>query len=35
MLINEDNETFENNVMNIRSDYNVVRNVAVIVKIKN
>ena len=35
MSINEDNETFENNVMNIRSDHNVVRNVAVIVKIKN
>ena len=35
MSINEDNETFKNNVMNIRSDYNVVRDVAVIVKIKN
>ena len=35
MSINKDNETFENNVMNIRFDHNVVRNVAVIVKIKN
>ena len=35
MLINENNKIFENNIMNIRSDYNVVRNVAVINKIKN
>ena len=35
MSINEDNETFENNVMNIRFNYNVVRNVAVTVKTKN
>ena len=33
--INENNETFENNVMNICSDHNVVRNVVVTVKIKN
>ena len=35
MLINENNETLKNNVMNIRSDHSVVRDVAVIVKIKN
>ena len=35
MSINENNETFENNVMNICFNYSVVRNVAVIVKIKN
>ena len=35
MSINEDNETLKNNIMNIRFNYNVVRNVAVIVKIKN
>ena len=35
MSINENNEIFENNVMNIRFDYNVVRNVAVTVKIEN
>ena len=35
MSINKNNETFENNVMNIRSDYNVVRDVIVIIKIKN
>ena len=35
MSINENNETFKNNVMNIRFDHSVVRNVAVIVKIKN
>ena len=35
MSINENNETFENNIMNIRFDYNVARDAAVIVKIKN
>ena len=35
MSINENNETLENNIMNIRFDYNVVRDVAVIVKTKN
>ena len=35
MLINKNNEIFENNVMNIRFDYNIIRDVAVIVKIKN
>ena len=35
MSINENNEIFENNVMNIRFDYSVVRDVAVTVKIKN
>ena len=35
MLINEDNEIRKNNVMNIRFDYNIVKNIAVIVKIKN
>ena len=35
MSINENNETFENNIINIRFDHNVVRNVIVIVKIKN
>ena len=35
MSINENNETFKNNVMNICSNYNVVRDVAVIVKIKS
>ena len=35
MSINEDNKTFKNNVMNIRFDYNVVKNIAVTVKIKN
>ena len=35
MSISNNNKTFKNNVMNIRSDYNVVRDVVVIVKIKN
>ena len=35
MSINENNETFKNNVMNIRFDHNVARDVAVTVKIKN
>ena len=35
MSINENNETFENNFMNIRSDYNVVRDIAVTIKIEN
>ena len=35
MSINENNEILKNNVMNIRFDYSVARNVAVIVKIKN
>ena len=35
MSINENNEILKNNVMNIRSDHNVARDVAVIVKIKN
>ena len=35
MSINENNENLENNVMNIRFDHNVVRNVAVIIKIEN
>ena len=35
MSINKDNEIFENNVINIRFDYNVVKDVAVTVKTKN
>ena len=35
MSINENNKTFENNIMNIRFNYNVVKDVAVTVKIKN
>ena len=35
MSINENNETFENNVMNIRFDHNVAKDVAVTIKIKN
>ena len=35
MSINENNEIFENNVINIRFDHNVAKDVAVIVKIKN
>ena len=35
MSINKNNEILKNNVMNIRFNHNVVRNVAVIVKIKN
>ena len=34
-LINNENEAFENNIMNINLDYNVVENVVVIVKIEN
>ena len=33
--INEENEIFENNAMNINFNYNVVENAVVIVKIKN
>ena len=35
MSINKNNETFKNNVMNIRFNHNAVSNVAVIVKIKD
>ena len=35
MSINENNEIFKDNVINIRSDYNVARDVAITVKIKN
>ena len=35
MSINENNETFENNVMNICFDHNVAKDAAVIVKTKN
>ena len=35
MSINKNNETFKNNVMNIRFNYNVVKDIAVTVKIKN
>ena len=35
MLINKNNEIFKNNIMNIRFDHNVVRNVTVTVKSKN
>ena len=34
-LINDENEIFENNIMNINFDYNVVENAAVVVKIEN
>ena len=35
MLDNENKKTLKNNVINIHSDYNVVKDVAVTVKIKN
>ena len=35
MSINEDNEILKNNVINIRFNYNVDKDVIVIVKIKN
>ena len=33
--IDDKNETFENNIMNINFDYNVVENVVIVVKIEN
>ena len=35
MSINENNKTFKNNVMNICFNHNVVKNIVVIIKIKN
>ena len=33
--INDENETFENNIMNINLDYNVAEDVVVVVKTEN
>ena len=33
--IDDENEIFENNILNINLDYNVVKNAAVVVKIEN
>ena len=34
-LINDKNEIFENNIMNINLDYNIAENAVVVVRIKN
>ena len=34
-LINNENKTFENNIMNINFNYNVIEDVVIIVRIEN